>query len=73
MEADESVPLLTFAFEREDDDRIFARWLPLQDVISFDDFKASLIRKTALKSKREIMADVNKIIAASVKENNGNI
>ena len=73
MAADESVPLLAFAFEREDDDRIFARWLPLQDVISFDDFKASLTQKRVLKSNREIMADVNKIIAASVKENNGNI
>ena len=73
MTADEAICLLSFGFEREDDDRIFARWLPLQDAISFEDFKASLIQKTVLKSTREIMLDVNKIIAASVKEDNGNI
>lgn len=73
MAADDSVPLLSFGFEREEDYRIFARWLPLQDVISYDDFKESLIRKTVLKSNREIMKDVNEIIRASLKGKHGNL
>lgn len=73
MAADDSIPLLSFGFEREEDDKIFARWLPLQDVISFDDFKESLIRRTVLKSNREIMKDVNEIIMAAVKGKHGNL
>ena len=73
MTADEAICLLSFGFEREEDDKIFARWLPLQDVISFDDFKESLIRRTVLKSNREIMKDVNEIIMAAVKEKHGNL
>ncbi len=73
MPADESIGVLTFAFEREEDDRIFSRWLPYQDVIGYDDFKAGLIRKIMLKSTREIMADVNSIIEASAEEYHGNI
>ena len=73
MPADESIGVLTFGFEREEDDRIFARWLPYQDVIGYDDFKAGLVRKTVPKSNRAIMADVNSIIEASAEEYHGNI
>lgn len=73
MAADDSILLLTFGFEQEVDDKIFARWLPLQGVISYDEFKDGLIRRTVLKSNKEIMEDVNKIIMATVREENGNI
>ncbi len=73
MSADDSVPLLFFGFEREEEEKIFARWIPVQDAISFEEFKESLTRRSILKSNKEIMADVNSIIMAAKRESDGNI
>lgn len=43
MDADDSVALLNFAFDTEQEDKLFQRWIPMaQNVMSFDDFKREL-------------------------------
>lgn len=63
MSADEGISLLTYAFEKEADDKIFARWIGFaQYEVSFEEFKRQLQpvtvnEKKTLEQIDELMAD----------------
>ena len=64
MSADEGIPLLVYALEKEEDDRIFLRWVQAaQTVMSFDAFKESL-RPKSKKTDKEVLDDVEHILTS---------
>ena len=68
MDANAAVSLLEHAFEQEEDQRIFARWVQgAQYKMSFSDFKKAL-RKPPVKSTDAILNDVGNILQAFEKE-----
>lgn len=70
MDADDGVRLLEHAFEKEEDQLLFARWVQHEQyVISFDDFKAALHRKRLpAKPTKAILEDVGSILQAFEQE-----
>lgn len=70
MPADEGARFLLFVMRREEDERIFQRWLMFQTEISFDDFKEQLKPKR-MKSEKEVLKDVESILK-SWEGTNGN-
>ena len=49
LSADESVALISYAMEQEEDEKIFQRWIPIaQNFMTFDAFKESLRQKTGI-------------------------
>lgn len=70
LPADEGISLLEFAFEQEQNDKLYLRWVQsLQYSMSFDDFKNQL-KPATFKRDEEVFADVEKILNGV---NNGNI
>lgn len=65
MPADEGVRFLLFVMSREEeellDSRLFARWIPYQAEISFEDFKEQL-RPKKMKDDKEVLKDVESIL-----------
>lgn len=61
MPADEGARFLLFVMSREEDERIFQRWLMFQNEMSFDDFKEQLKPKR-MKSEKEVLKDVESIL-----------
>ena len=61
MPADEGISLLTFAFEKEDDDKLFSRWIGYaQYEISFDEFKHKL--KPARINEKKTIEELDKLM-----------
>ena len=73
LSADDAVALISFAFEREEDEKIFERWVPIaQNFMTFDAFKESLRQKTGIINEKAVISDVMDIIG-SMEQNHGNI
>lgn len=60
--------MINRAFDQEEEEKLFARWIPYQGQFGFEDFK-QMLRKSNTKPKtdEEIMDDVNAILAAQAK------
>ena len=73
MQADDFISLLSFAFGKEEDDRIFLRWIPAaQHVMPLEEFKRSLYEGPKQIDEKAVIEDVMGIIG-SIGRNNGNI
>lgn len=60
--------MINRAFEQEEEEKLFQRWIPYQGQYGFEEFKQML--RTAnkrSKSNDEIMADVNAILTAQAR------
>ena len=52
---------MTFAFEKEDDDKLFSRWIGYaQYEVSFDEFKRKL--KPARVNEKKTLEDIDKLM-----------
>ena len=73
MNADDAVALISYALEREEDEKLFERWVPIaQNFMSFDAFKDSLKEQPVILDEKAVEADVMSIIG-SMEQNHGNI
>lgn len=64
MDADDSLPLLLFAFEQEAERLLFDRWINgPQFSMSFDEFK-NVLNPPSPKPEQEIIADAIQIVDA---------
>lgn len=62
MPIEDGISLLEYAFEKEDEDRLYARWVGLaQYEISFDDFKRQL--KPVKVDAEKTIADLDELMA----------
>ena len=72
MQADEFISLLSFAFGKEEEDRIFLMWIQSgMYVMSLEEFKRSMQGPKRIDEKA-VIADVMGIIE-SIGQENGNI
>lgn len=66
MDANAGVALLEFAFEREEDEKLFERWVQREQYsISFTAYKEELKKaqkQMSVKSTKEILDDVENIL-----------
>lgn len=63
LDVDEALSLIEYAFERQEEELLFMRWIhDLQFQMGFDEFKAKL-KPPPLKSDEEILSDVKDILA----------
>ena len=59
--------------EREEDEKLFERWIPIaQNFMTFDAFKDSLKKQPGIIDEKAVEADVMSIIG-SMEQNHGNI
>ena len=72
MDAEEGTALISHAFELEEEDRLFQRWINGYQTMSFSDFKAAVIRPPE-KPTAEILDDVANIMTAWEVERDGDI
>lgn len=62
MDADEALSFITFLFEKDEEDKLFLRWMHgPQFSYSFDEFKAQLMPQE-IKPDEEILDEVFEII-----------
>lgn len=62
MPIDDGISLLAFGFEKEDDDKLFARWVGFaQYEVSFDDFKRKL--KPARVDEEKTLERIDELMA----------
>ena len=70
MPAEDGISLFAFAFENEDDDKLFSRWIGLaQYEISFDEFKRQLM--PARVDEKKTLEEIDKLMANTVWEKMG--
>lgn len=65
MELDDAKEFLEWLLKQQVEEELWQRWIAgYQQVMNFEDFKKDLrAKKTIVKDKEEILADVNSIIA----------
>jgi len=68
MDYEDGIDLIDKANEKVLEYKLFLRWIPYQDNISFDDFKNRLISSTKKENKEEILDKVRKILEMKVGE-----
>lgn len=68
LPADDGCALIAHAMAQEEDEKIFARWIPqAQMFVSFDDFKSGLA-PAPQKPEQEVLDDAEAILNAMHKE-----
>ena len=73
MQADDAISLLIFAFEKEEEDMLFLRWIQeAQHIMTLDDFRAALQSSGKRINERAAVKDALGIIEA-MREKDGNI
>ena len=65
MRLDDAMALIEEAERAELDELLMKRWIPIQFEMSFNDFKARIIKPK--KTEKEIITDVEKILDAVCK------
>ena len=67
MPLEDGISLLTFAFEKEDDDKLFSRWIgQAQYEISFDEFKRQL--KPVRVDEKKTLEELDRLMATTTWE-----
>jgi len=59
-EIEEGITFIEFAQAKQEEELLFLRWIPYQN-LSFEDFKKELKPKV-IKNEKEVLTDVEKII-----------
>ena len=70
MPIDDGISLLAFAFEKEEDDKLYSRWVGLaQYEFSFEEFKKNL--KPVRFDEKKTLADLDKLMGSTTWERYG--
>lgn len=65
---EDGIDLINKASDKSLEDKMFLRWIPYQESISFYDFKNGLLSSMKKESKDEILHKVKKILELKVGE-----
>lgn len=71
MDLEEASGYIRFAFEKQNDEYLFQRWLPYQAEMGFDEFKEKIrIANIPEKPDEEILSDVEMILEQFARSKN---
>lgn len=72
MPYEDALEYISFVMDKHLDELLFQRWIPLQTSMSFDEFKAQMI-KPEPKSEKEVLDQTEIILAMFARSRHGNL